>query len=200
MKKLYLASVISSVLLISACSGGGGGAGEAKTSDGEVINLTLSEKGFIEAKTRDGYLRGYNDDNSFYGMWLNDQKTLSEVRYQGTQTETSRIPRGSATYVGSNVYKDALSGEIIRAGTSTLNVDFDNKTVSGELSRPGVARDITLHEGRLDGAKFSGNASVLLNSNGKYEGALFGKNAEEAAGIVTFSNDAGLNTSFGGRR
>jgi len=39
-----------------------------------------------------------------------------------------------------------------------------------------------------------------LNDGGKYTGALYGPNAEEAAGIVTFDNNSALNTSFGGYR
>ena len=95
---------------------------------------------------------------------------------------------------------DSISGDIILDAKSRIHVNFGSKTVSGEIEMPGLRRDITLHEGRLNGAKYSGSASVFGNSGGRYDGALFGKHYEETAGVVKFDNNPSLNTAFGGKR
>ncbi|MFC3874112.1 factor H binding protein domain-containing protein [Neisseria musculi] len=81
---------------------------------------------------------------------------------------------GKATYYGNAVRNDSLTGDIITDGKSRIDVDFGRKTVSGEITMPGLRRDITLHTGRLNGAEYSGNASVFGNSGGQYKGGLFG--------------------------
>lgn len=203
LKQLKYVSIFALSAFAVACSGGGG-SGSAETPDGTKIDLTNSEKGLIGAKTADGKLIGYNQQHSFYGVWVNDDKTRQQPRYQGTSTPVASLPKGSATYTGHAVRaRDNIIAETIEGvqadGTSVLNVNFDTKKVSGRIDMP-LARDITLHETNLDGNKFAGNASVLLNNGGRYEGGLFGPNAEEAAGIVTFSNNQALTTSFGGYR
>ena len=197
MKKLWLTGV--SVLLLAAC--GGGGAGSATTPDGTKINLDISSKGEVSGKTDNGKLEGYNNNHSFYGVWLDDSKQLKELRYQGTVTADREVPRsGQATYIGSAVRLDSLTKDILTDGTSRIDVDFGEKTVKGEIDMPFPRRDITLHEGRLNGASYSGNASVLGNSSGSYQGGLFGPNAAETAGIVQFDTNHDLDTVFGGKK
>lgn len=197
MKKFLLISLSS--ILLAACAGGGSGA--ATTPDGTVINLGNSDRGLIGGQTTDGKLVGWNNDSSFYGAWVNNSNSFQELRYQGELTDAAQIPtRGTATYKGNAVRNDSITGDILTDGKSIINVDFGNKTVSGEITMPGLRRDITLHEGRLSGAEYSGRASVFGNSGGKYEGGLFGRNASETAGIVTFSNNSSLDTAFGGKR
>lgn len=203
LKQLKYLPIFALSALAVACSGGGGSGG-AQTPDGTKINLTDSEKGLIGGKTADGKLIGYNQQHSFYGVWVNDDKTRQEIRYQGTATPVASLPKGSATYTGHAVRaRDSIIAQNIEGvqadGKSVLNVNFDTKKVSGHIEMP-LARDITLHETNLDGNKFAGQASVLFNNGGRYEGGLFGKNAEEAAGMVTFDNNSSLNTSFGGYR
>lgn len=197
MKKI-LVTVLSSCLL-AAC--GSGGAGSATTPDGSKINLDLAPKGAIEAPTTDGKLNGWKQDESFYGAWVNNSGQFQQLRYQGTATPEKNIPNsGSATYYGNAVRNDSISGDIILDAKSRIHVNFGSKTVSGEIEMPGLRRDITLHEGRLNGAKYSGSASVFGNSGGRYDGALFGKHYEETAGVVKFDNNPSLNTAFGGKR
>ncbi len=201
-KHIKLLSIFALSAVSVACSGGG--SGSATTPDGTKVDLTNSEKGLIAGKTMDGKLIGYNQHHSFYGVWVNDAKTRQEIRYQGTSTPESSLPKGSAVYTGhavrarDNIIADTVEG-VQYNGTTTLNVNFDTKKVSGRIDMP-LARDITLHETNLNGSKFEGKASVLLNDGGRYEGGLFGPNAEEAAGLVEFSNNPALNTSFGGYR
>ena len=208
MKILKLSLLALSVISLAACSGGGGGAGTAKTPDGEKINLDLSPKGTVAGKTKDGILLGQNNDSSFYGVWRNDDKNYRELRYQGT--EATNIPtQGVAVYRGDAVWISGYDAGFKQGGKTTLNVDFGNKTVDGSIkfsifNGDEFRRDITLHKGALSGAKFGGKASIIGNDSGVYEGALFGKGAKEAAGVVEFknSNTLGMDPSvaFGGKR
>lgn len=185
--------------LLAAC--GSGGAGTTTTPDGTKINLELSPKGAVEAQTTDGKLQGWNQDSSFYGAWVNNSGQFQEMRYQGTLTPEKNVPNsGTATYYGNAVRNDSISGDILLDAKSRIHVDFGRKTVSGNIEMPGLRRDITLHEGRLNGAQYSGNASVIGNSGGRYEGGLFGKDYKETAGVVKFNNNPDLDTAFGGKR
>lgn len=200
-RNLILLAVCFSAFL-TACSGDGSGV--AKTPDGEKINLTLSPQGAVGAKTKDGTLIGQNNAHSFYGVWKNDTETERELRYQGT--EATDIPKsGIAVYRGDAVWVSGYDKDFEKGGRTILNVDFSNKTVDGSIkfsvfNGDEFRRDITLHKGTLSGAEFSGRASVFGNSSGVYNGALFGKGAKEAAGIVQFSENSSLDVSFGGKR
>lgn len=203
MKTFKLTSLFILSLTLAACSGGGG-SGTAKTPDGDKVNLTLSPKGYIEFKSSEGLLRGVNQDSSFYGAWLNDNRTLKSLHYQGSKT-TNVPTSGTATYKGESVYVSGYDSSIKKGGISTLNVDFGNKTVAGDISFSVLngdefRRDITLHKSNLVGAQFAGQASVLGNSGGTYKGALFGDGATEAAGSVHFENNNSLDVSFGGKK
>lgn len=197
-KHILLTGAMSA--LLAAC-GGGGGSGTAQTPDGTKINLTASDKGLVTASTDTGKLVGHNYTHSFYGVWVDDSKQIRELRYQGSQTLRDAVPTsGSATYYGNAVRLDSINEDALTDARSRINVDFGRKTVNGEITMPGLRRDITLHEGRLNGASYSGQASVLLNSNGRYEGKFYGPRAEETAGIVKFGNEPDLDTAFGGKR
>lgn len=202
MKKLALVSLIVSSLVLSACSSGG--SGTAKTPDGDKVNLELSPEGAVVGKTSEGILLGQNNSSSFYGVWRDEAATTRELRYQGTKA--TDIPKsGVAVYKGDAVWLSGLDAGFQKGGTTTLNVDFGQKTVDGSikfsvLNGDEFRRDITLHKGALNGAEFSGQASVLGNSSGIYEGALYGKEASEAAGLVQFGSNSSLDVSFGGKK
>lgn len=199
---LKLTSLITSIIALSAC--GGSGAGTAETPDGEKINLSISDKGTIGAKTKEGKFFGQNNDSSFYGLWVNDAETLRELRYQGEKA--TDIPKsGRATYKGDAVWLSGQGNGLQKGGITTLNVDFGAKTVDGSIKfsvskGDELRRDITLNKGNLSGANFSGKASVLGNDSGRYNGILSGKGAKEAAGVVKFDNNSNLDVSFGGKR
>ena len=199
MKKLLLSAIL--VGFLTACSGGGGGSGTATTPDNTKVDLGNSAKGDIGAKTTDGELYGQNSNDSFYGIWSNDAKTVREVRYQGTPA--TNLPSGTATYLGDAYWVSGITGQPSKGGKTRLNVDFDKKTVDGKIEfsllSDGRTQDITLHQTQLNGTKFSGRASTLLEK-GTYQGGLFGNGAKEAAGIATFEGNRSYNTSFGGIR
>lgn len=201
MKKTLKLSAVTLTLVLTAC-GSGGGSGSATTPDGDKINLDLSPKGTtVTAATTYGRLTGQNNLNSFYGVWQHNSGGTYQLRYQGT--EATNIPTsGRATYIGDAIWIGS-SGSYRQGGETRLNVDFGNKTVDGKIAfslfSDGRSQDITLHQGRLEGANFSGSASTLLRSDGSYKGALFGRGATEAAGLVEFG-DASYNAAFGGKR
>lgn len=196
-------SALVLALALTACGGGSKGAGTTTTPDGDKINLTLSPNGTVTANTTYGNLTGQNNPNSFYGVWKHNSGDKYQLRYQGT--EATDIPKtGKATYIGDAVWLSSLTGDYRQGGSTTLNVDFAEKSVDGKIEfsllNDGRSQDITLHKGQLNGSHFSGDASTILSSGGKYEGNLFGKNATEAAGIVNFGEGSSLNAAFGGKR
>ena len=202
MKKLLLSAIL--VGFLTACGGGGGGgggSGTATTPDNTKVDLGNSAKGDIGAKTTDGELYGQNSNDSFYGIWSNDAKTVREVRYQGTPA--TNLPSGTATYLGDAYWVNGTTGQPSKGGKTRLNVDFDKKTVDGKVEFSHLSdnrvQDITLHQTQLNGTKFSGRASTLLEK-GTYQGGLFGNGAKEAAGIATFEGNHSYDTSFGGIR
>lgn len=202
MKKLWLA--ILPMMLLVACKSNDGGTQQASSPtrtiqvpDGKTYNLSNSPKGWVTADTNFGKFTGYNQNSSYYGAWVDDSRQVRELTYQGTPA--TNIPQsGRATYLGNVVRVE--DGSITDVGKSRLEVSFGEKTVQGSLTLDGLRRDVTLHKTDLNGAKFEGQASVLLNDGGMYRGALMGDKATEVAGLVEFKNNPDLNSAFGGQR
>ena len=196
MKNVFL--VCATTVLLTACVSDG--AGEAQTPDGNKINLSISDKGWVRSKTNNGALQGYNSVSSFYGIWINDGSQVAELRFQGTQTKDMPTS-GRATYYGNAIRYDSLTNNAMPVdGATTLNVDFAAKMVNGKIAMPGMRRDITLHTGRINGTSYAGHASVSGDNSDRYQGGFFGENAKETAGMVEFENDSSLDTAFGGTR
>ena len=206
MNKLKLSVLIAASMMVMACGSGGGdgGAGTAKTPDGTKIDLSNSPKGKIAADTINGILLGQNNESSFYGVWRNDAQNKRELRFQGTGA--TNIPTsGIATYKGDAVWISGYDKEFAQGGVTTVNVDFTNKTVEGDIKfsvfrGDELRRDIRLQKTDLRGAEFSGAASVSFNSGGTYSGALYGDNAKEVAGLVQFQNNPNLDVAFEGTK
>lgn len=202
MKKLWLA--ILPMMLLVACKSNDDGTQQASSPtrtiqvpDGKTYNLSNSPKGWVTADTNFGKFTGYNQNSSYYGAWVDDSRQVRELTYQGTPA--TNIPQsGRATYLGNVVRVE--DGSITDVGKSRLEVSFGEKTVQGSLTLDGLRRDVTLHKTDLNGAKFEGQASVLLNDGGMYRGALMGDKATEVAGLVEFKNNPDLNSAFGGQR
>ena len=195
MKNILLSTAV--VSLLAAC--GGSGASDTITPDDAHIDLSKEKKGSVVIRTPNGKLHGYNQYASFYGVWVDDFSSKRELRYRGDKTVN--VPQsGKAVYKGNAVRWDTIKDGVYSDGESTLNVDFADRTVNGNIRLPGFRRNITLNEGPLRGAEYRGTASVVGNDKGRYEGALYGENAQETAGQVVFPDDSSLNTSFGGKR
>lgn len=203
MKKLWLA-ILPMMLLVACKSNDDGGTQQASSPtrtiqvpDGKTYNLSNSPKGWVTADTNFGKFTGYNQNSSYYGAWVDDSRQVRELTYQGTPA--TNIPQsGRATYLGNVVRVE--DGSITDVGKSRLEVSFGEKTVQGSLTLDGLRRDVTLHKTDLNGAKFEGQASVLLNDGGMYRGVLMGDKATEVAGLVEFKNNPDLNSAFGGQR
>lgn len=196
MKNIFL--LCTTTVLLTACVSDG--AGETQTPDGNKINLSISDKGWVRSKTKNGELLGYNSPSSFYGIWIDDGNQVSQVRFQGDETKDMPAS-GRATYYGNAIRYDSVSDGALRVdGATKLNVDFAAKTVNGTIEMPGLRRDITLNTGRINGTSYAGRASVSGDNSGRYQGGFFGDNAKETAGMVEFGDDTSLNTAFGGTR
>ena len=74
LKQLNNVAILGLSALAVAC-GSGGGSGTAQTPDGTKFDLNNSDKGLVASKTTDGTLIGYNQNHSFYGVWVNHDKT-----------------------------------------------------------------------------------------------------------------------------
>jgi len=92
LKQLKYTSILALSALAVACSGGDSGAGTAETPDGNKFNLTNSTKGLVGSKTMDGKLIGYNQNYSFYGVWVNNDKTRQQVVCQEEQQLIQDMP------------------------------------------------------------------------------------------------------------
>ena len=73
LKQLNNVAILGLSALAVAC--GSGGSGTAQTPDGTKFDLNNSDKGLIGGNTMDGTLIGYNQNHSFYGVWVNHDKT-----------------------------------------------------------------------------------------------------------------------------
>lgn len=166
-----------------------------------------------------GGLKGIALSKVFESAWnvLNDDGSQRDVFYFGDETPVSVVDnqRGKAVYKGIATRYDNVKRKLDNVGKSTLNVDFDEKKVSGELAMDSLfRRNIVLEEGdikdnRFEGVAIAGKNHVLRQVEGRYEGKFFGPNAEEVAGEARFKDkkDGGdkeaiignlkdLNTSF----
>lgn len=214
MKTSFKLSTLVLVMTLTACGSGNSRSDitsqsidnwlEVSTPDGSKINLELAPQGAINRSTNDGYYIGQKNNYSIYGVWQSHDKKSDRLSWQGAVSEN--IPSyGRATYKGDAIWISGYDKEIKRGGTSTLNVDFSQKTVDGSIKftifkGDELRRDITLQQGTLEGAQFSGQATVAGNSNGIYQGALLGHNASEMAGLVQFKNNSNLDVAFGGKK
>lgn len=60
-------------LMLAACASDGG-AGVTETPDNDKVNLSIGPKGWVTVKTNAGRATGYNQDDSFYGAWVDDSR------------------------------------------------------------------------------------------------------------------------------
>lgn len=186
------------------------GAYKEHESVGEIVvdNVKLS----ITKKLKMAGLSGAALASSLESAWNTAVKNPHrEIFYFGDETSARKIAqlKGQALYQGVATRYDNLSGDVQNIGKSTLNADFDNKKISGELAINGLLRrNISLKEADIQGNGFTGKAiagenHIIRSVEGRYEGKFFGPNAEEVAGKATFTGEAiignglrDLDTSF----
>ncbi|MBR6027356.1 MAG: transferrin-binding protein-like solute binding protein [Neisseriaceae bacterium] len=147
-----------------------------------------------------------------YGWYLDDSVNEIALFYQGIATNPSQMPQtGTATYKGYAISLDtkemldgARTDDYENAGQyygiSTLNADFANKKLTGELNdwqdkngnptsaKPTISIDASIKENTFQGK---------ANTNGYTEGKFYGANAEEIAGAF---RENGLHGVFGAKK
>ncbi len=142
----------------------------------------------------------------------------------GIQTPPSAIPTtASATYSG-RAYLGALDGDVLPTleiafgveGDITMNVDFAQRTISGEMTNltdsDGIGEipqtaEITFNQTRFEtDGSYDGTVSLsnnLINTlditsvtNAVYRGDTYGNNAASVAGILEFSGSTTTVTNY----
>lgn len=121
--------------------------------------------------------------------------------YQG-KNPTTTLPQGVATYIGDAVY--AKNGQFTTQRSSVnLNVDFNNKTLSGLLLAGennneylGQIHEVRLQDGKITENGFSGTA-VQGSESAELKGKFFGSSAAEIAGAYAGSSFSG---AFGAKK
>ncbi|WP_019673713.1 transferrin-binding protein-like solute binding protein [Psychrobacter lutiphocae] len=117
-----------------------------------------------------------NGKATFSGLDL----PVDGVAVLGNATKVENMPtEGTASYIGDATYRDLGLGNSIEFGTSSFNVDFAGKSVSGKLS---VAGGVDINA-TISGNKFSGSNT---------EGGFYGGNADFLGGI--YQTDKGQGT------
>lgn len=112
--------------------------------------------------------------------------------YQGNQTALANMPTtGKITYAGIAQYGCDVCDDF--NATAKIDVDFANKTLVGVLADSNGQNRHSI-KANIYGNTFSGNYDNYVT-----QGAFFGNNAEELAGI--FTNDSkGVAGAFGAKR
>lgn len=153
----------------------------------KVIVNGVEFSGRLDAE---GRARSVENDNKKYNAWVNGYASTrfgavkfetakhTSVFYQGYQTPESAMPKsGTATYNGRGMI---VTGNLVnRDISSQFNVNFGNKTLTGTLKHGSN----TLYNLSADikGSSFVSKAGTSVAT----EGAFFGNNASELAGIFT---------------
>ncbi len=145
----------------------------------------------------------------------------------GIQTPLNNIPTTASAIYSGRAYVGALNGDVLPSiavpfgvdGDMTMNVDFAQKTISGEMTNltefdkiiniPSGST-ITFNQTRFE-ADGSYDGTVTLSSGVRnvfgirtvtgavYRGATYGQNAESVAGILEFNGSTGtINNYYAG--
>ncbi len=170
-----------------------------------------------------------------YGTWTKNVGGTAFSRFGafavGVPSTEAQVPtRGTATFNGQAsglVSIDGPSSDLSFSGTTTLNADFNAKTITGSVTNiitrtldgttisgttttTGSMNNINFTNGGISGTGFNGTATPATNTGqtlniggttGQFNGTFFGPNASEAAGSFTLTRD-GLNVigAFGTAR
>lgn len=152
-------------------------------------NVNLNVSNFLNNKQATSHLVASGSHMSYakYGYYEDDATDQEYYFYQGQKTDASKIPTtGTATYTGQSVYDCDDCNDQIITGTSTFNVDFGNKALTGKVQNEKATVNLN--------ATINGNSFVGTSADGTAtSGAFFGTDAEELAG--TYVNTA---REFGG--
>ena len=139
--------------------------------DGYEFELgDISDNGSVDKHT-------YNLNHVSYGLiddYAPSSSRMEYAYYQGNRT-VDMPTLGTARYAGRLAVTCNQCDNEYHAGTSSFNVDFANKSLTGSLSALGVTLPVT---GKIEGSAFKGE-----HESTRIEGAFFGDNAQEMAGL-----------------
>lgn len=137
-----------------------------------------------------------------------DMEDMSVSFVQGLPTSENQLPKtGTYHYSGAAFTQNETGGRL------NYDINFDQRTGQGNITGIREAGDITLQAGKIQqmshtnsewdnsivqGMGIHGSASSSKGHHGAYQLGIFGKNAEEIAGVVTYQNDGVI--GFGGKR
>ncbi|MBQ0267558.1 Slam-dependent surface lipoprotein [Providencia huaxiensis] len=136
------------------------------------------------------------DAEVYFGDWSQTGEAddaMHTVYFSGENATTEVPASGQATYTIAGI--NQFAGEAKQTGW--FNADFTDKSYTGLLEGTdshSMAGDI-----KEDG-KFSGTAIANETHHGNSMGQLFGDNAEQVAGILSYENNRELDTAFGGQK
>ena len=125
--------------------------------------------------------------------------SLDIDKVAGFATPEKAVPTaGTAEYLGKAFSKDG-------SGDLSYTINFDKRTGFGSITEIGGTGAISLSEGKLGKVSLGGQnitgidaaASSASGTSGRYTLGLFGKAAEEIAGLLKLSD---INIGFGGQR
>lgn len=136
------------------------------------------------------------DAEVYFGDWSQTGETddaMHTVYFSGENATTEVPTSGQATYTIAGI--NQFAGEEKQAGW--FNADFADKSYTGALE--GVNSHSMAGAIEEDG-KFSGTAIANGIHQGDSMGQLFGDNAEQVAGILSYENNRELDTAFGGQK
>lgn len=128
-------------------------------------------------------------DSAKIGFYELGENEASYLFYDGKVTDKNQIPQsGVFSYKGDSLIfpgDDALPDEI--KGSTNLTADFNNKTLTGNLSGTGI--NITVNA-NINQNEFSGSATSSVDpGTAAVQGKFYGDNAKQLAGMAIPKTD-----------
>lgn len=136
------------------------------------------------------------DAEVYFGDWSQTglaDDAMHTVYFSGANATTEVPTSGQATYTIAGI--NQFAGEAKQTGW--FNANFADKSYTGALE--GTNSHSMAGNIEEDG-KFSGTAIANETHYGNSMGQLFGENAEQVAGILSYDNHRELDTAFGGQK
>lgn len=144
---------------------------------------------------------GNNLQDARYGVVINSDESVAFV--QGKATDVNNIPTtGLAKYEGQHVInaenKDVQKAKFgYQTGKAVIDVNFDNKTLTGALEIPQQGQsDYLAFSADISGNSFSNRS--FGNNDIQVDGKFYGEHADEMAGI--YRTEKKFSGAFGAKK
>ena len=136
--------------------------------------------------------------NSSFGAIRSQHENAKDYLFYNGNPTANMPTTGTASYEGRSILSAANieSDDDYLKGTSRLNANFADKTLTGSLNFNEAIINVN---SRISGNSFTGSAnSFALIGTGKVEGKFYGNNAKELGGMVSAANQWGA--AFGAEK